>query len=93
MRDLRAAAQNPYPQGGRYPGSYTPRPQNKRTVWPWVLLAVILVPVSGFLACTALLGGAITAVDSAGNGGTVAIGETFAYASGLAITVAPTVPH
>ena len=67
---------------------YYPHPQPKRRkVWPWVLLAVVLVPLLAFGGCVALLGAGATAVDNARKGGTVAIGETFTYASGLAISV------
>jgi len=58
-----------------------------------VLLAVALVPLLGFAACTALVGGAISAVDQARQGGTVTIGETFTYDSGLAITTAAPTPY
>lgn len=62
-------------------------PPKKRKVWPWVLLAVVLIPVLGLVGCVALLGAGVSAVDQARQGGTVKIGETFTYASGLAITV------
>lgn len=75
-------AQQPYPQA-----HYAAPPPKRRRVWPWVLLAALLVPILGFVACTAVLGAGISAVDNARKGGTVAIGETFTYASGLAITV------
>ena len=64
-----------------------PPPKKRRKVWPWVLLAVVMVPILGFVACTAMLGAGVKAVDDARQGGTVKIGETFTYASGLAITV------
>jgi hypothetical protein len=65
----------------------------KRKVWPWVVLAAVLVPIIGFAACTAVLGAGATAVDNARKGGTVAIGETFTYASGLALTVSEPKPY
>lgn len=87
---------------GRSRGSYDPDPYNqqqrhapprRRRVWPWVLLAVFLVPILGFAACTALVGGAVSAVDQARQGGTVAIGETFTYQDGLALSVAAPAPY
>lgn len=46
-------------------GPATPYPQQppaprKRKVWPWVLAAVVLLPILAFAACTAIVGGAIT---------------------------------
>jgi hypothetical protein len=78
-----------------YAQPYPPQLQQptRRKVWPWVLLAFVLVPVLGFVACTALVGAGINAVDQARKGGTVAIGETFTYASGLAITVSAPKPY
>lgn len=70
-----------------------PPPQRRRRIWPWVLLAVVMVPVLGFIGCTALVGGAINAVDAGRQGGTVAIGETFTYKSGLALSVAAPTPY
>lgn len=60
----------------------------RRRVWPWVLLGLVAAPVLFFVACTAMVGGAVTAVDQARQGGTVTLGETFTYQSGLGITVA-----
>lgn len=74
-----------YPQQG-YPPAPPPK---KRKVWPWVLLAVVLVPILGFVACTAMVGGAINAVDEARKGGTVALGETFTYQSGVQVAAFP----
>lgn len=86
--------QQPYQQ---YPPQQDPRgygpPPKRRRVWPWVLLAVFLVPILGFAACTALVGGAISAVDQQRQGGTVQIGETFTYASGLSLTVSAPAPY
>ena len=64
----------------------------RRKVWPWVLLAIVMIPILLFVACTALVGGAVKSVDDARKGGTVKIGETFTYASGLALTVAQPKP-
>lgn len=86
---------DPNQQYGGPPPPTSPLPVSprRRRVWPWVLLAVVLVPILGFAACTALIGGAVSAVDDARKGGTVAIGETFTYASGLALTVAAPAPY
>lgn len=100
----RYQAPQAYPQqpGGGYPPHgqqqwgpppAPPAPARRRRVWPWVLLGAVLVPILGFVACTAMVGGAISAVDQQRQGGTVAIGETFTYASGLALTVALPVPY
>jgi hypothetical protein len=75
------------------PYAQPPPPPKRRKVWPWVLLAVVLIPILGFVACTAMVGAGIKAVDDARKGGTVQIGETFTYASGLAITVAQPEPY
>lgn len=83
-------AQQPQP----YPQPYAQRPAPKRRrVWPWVLLAVVLVPILGFAGCTALLAGGVAAVDQARKGGTVGLGETFTYQSGLALSVAVPTPY
>lgn len=76
------------PHQGHYPQYQQAPPPKKRRIWPWVLLAVVLIPVVFFVACTAMVGGAVNAVNDARQGGTVNIGETFTYQSGLAITVA-----
>lgn len=75
---------------------YAPPPpaaKKRRRVWPWVLLAVVMTPILGFAACAALFAGGVAAVDQARQGGTVAIGETFTYQSGLALTVSQPVPY
>ena len=66
--------------------------RKRRRIWPWVLLALVLIPVLLFAACTALVGGAVKSVDDARKGGTVNIGQTFSYASGLALTVSAPEP-
>lgn len=77
-----------------YPPQYQQAPpQKRRRIWPWVLLAVVMVPILGFVACTALVGGAVNAVDQARQGGTVAIGETFTYQSGLSLSVSQPAPY
>jgi hypothetical protein len=82
------------------PQRYTPQqpyaqqaPRKKRKVWPWVLLAIVMIPILGFVACTALVGVGVKAVDDARQGGTVKLGETFTYASGLAITASQPTPY
>lgn len=70
-----------------------PPPRRKRRVWPWVLLGVVLVPILVIAACTALLSAGISGVEQARQGGTVAIGETFTYQSGLALTVSAPTPY
>lgn len=64
----------------------------RRRIWPWVLLALVLIPVLVFAGCAALVGGAVKSVDDARKGGTVKLGETFTYQSGLALTVTPPTP-
>jgi hypothetical protein len=55
----------PYPQQGHHGGGYSapPPPQKRRRVWPWVLLGAVLVPILGFVACTAMVGGAVSAAS------------------------------
>ncbi len=67
--------------------------QKRRRIWPWVLLALVLVPVLFFVACTAFVGTAVNSVDQARKGGTVKIGDTFTYASGLALSVSAPKPY
>ena len=52
-----------------------------------------MVPIIGFVGCTALLAGGVAAVDEARKGGSVALGETFTYQSGLALNVAIPKPY
>lgn len=68
---------------------YAPPPKRRR-VWIWVLLAIILTPIMFFVACTAMISGAAKSIDDARKGGTVNLGQTFTYKSGLSLTV--TVP-
>lgn len=87
-------AQGPDPYYQQHHGRQAPpAPRRRRRVWPWVLLALVVVPILGFVACTAMVGGAISAVDQAQQGGTVPIGQTFTYQSGLAIGTAAPTPH
>lgn len=91
--------QPPYPPSGHPQQGYGPPQQHgypqqapapkRRKVWPWVLLAVVLVPILGFVACTAMVGGAVKAVDDARQGGTVQIGQTFTYAGGIGLSTSP----
>ncbi len=82
----------PYPQQPYPPQQWGPPPK-RRKVWPWVLLAAVMIPILGFVACAALVGTAVNQVEENRQGGTVAIGETFTYKSGLAITVAQPTPY
>jgi hypothetical protein len=84
-------AQQPYPQQPY--GQQPVKPPKRRRVWPWVLLALILVPVLGFAACAALVGGAAQSISDASKGGTVAIGQTFTYKSGLGVSVSAPAPY
>ncbi|MCK0517677.1 hypothetical protein [Williamsia sp. DF01-3] len=60
----------PYPQG-QYPqqGGYyaPPQPPKKRKIWPWVLLAIIIVIIAGIASCAALISGAVNEVDKESN--------------------------
>ncbi|WP_433559482.1 hypothetical protein ACQPWY_15215 [Pseudonocardia xinjiangensis] len=85
------AQQLPYQQQAYPPPA--PAPKRRRRVWPWVLLAVVMVPIIGFVGCTALLAGGVAAVDEARKGGSVPLGETFTYQSGLALNVAIPKPY
>jgi hypothetical protein len=59
-------------------------------VWPYVVvgvLAVVVMPFVVLAACgAALSGGAAKAVDAASAGGSVNVGESYTYASGVAIS-------
>jgi hypothetical protein len=72
-----------------YGQRYAPLPATpkRRRVWPWVLLVVVLIPVLTVVGCSALFVGGVSAVQSQREGGTVPIGQTFTYKSGLALTV------
>lgn len=65
----------------------------RRRIWPWVLLALVLIPVLVFAGCAVLVGGAVKSVDDARLGGTAKLGDTFTYASGLALSVTPPEPY
>jgi hypothetical protein len=87
------AQQQPYEP---YHQQQAPRPQvivRKRRIWPWILLTIVLVPVILFAGCTALLGAGVKAVDDARQGGTVGLGETFTYQSGLALSASIPKPY
>jgi hypothetical protein len=87
-------AQQQYQQ--QYAPQYAQRPApapKRRRVWPWVLLTAILVPIIiGFAGCAALLAGG-AAIDQARKGGTVGLGETFTYQSGLALSASIPTPY
>ncbi|WP_214368327.1 hypothetical protein [Pseudonocardia sp. H11422] len=70
-----------------------PTPPKKRKKWPWIVGALILIPILAFAGCTALVGGAVKAVDDARQGGTVSLGETYTYASGIALSASVPKPH
>lgn len=59
------AQQQPYPDIPQQwaPPAPPPAPA-RRKVWPWVLLGFVLVPVLGFVGCTALLVGAAGSSDT-----------------------------
>ncbi|GAA4541763.1 hypothetical protein [Pseudonocardia xishanensis] len=67
-------------------------PKPKRRKWPWIVGALVLVPVLFMGGCMALLGGAATAIDNARTGGTTAVGQTLTYASGLGISASVPAP-
>ncbi|WP_433503229.1 hypothetical protein ACQP04_26205 [Pseudonocardia halophobica] len=73
--------------------SAEPTPPKKRKKWPWIVGVLILIPILGFAGCTALVGGAVKAVDDARQGGTVNLGETYTYASGIALSASVPKPH
>ncbi|MCE0763489.1 hypothetical protein LWC35_11325 [Pseudonocardia kujensis] len=100
-----APPQQPRPQQFGFTGSHQqppqiptqrraePTPPKKRKKWPWIIGALILIPILGFAGCTALVGGAVKAVDDARQGGTVNLGETYTYASGIALSASAPKPH
>lgn len=63
-----------------------PEPR-RRSKWPIVVVCVLLVPLLGLGACVALIGTGVQAVDNARQGGTVALGQSFRYASGVELAV------
>jgi hypothetical protein len=91
------SGQNPYPQQQYAPlpyGQQQPvKPPKRRRVWPWILLAVVLIPVLVIAGCSALFVGGVSAVQDQRQGGTVAIGQTFTYKDGVAVTVADIKPY
>ncbi|MEP9393130.1 MULTISPECIES: hypothetical protein [Gordonia] len=58
----------PYPQqpyaGQGYP---PPQPPKKRKIWPWILLAVVIVIIAFVGGCVALIGGAAESIDNESN--------------------------
>jgi hypothetical protein len=54
---------NDYPQGA---GPWTPAepPKKKRKVWPWVLLAVLVLIIGAFVSCTAAVGSAVSTANA-----------------------------
>ena len=95
----------PYrPQTQQWPTQQPPAPQQpwqpapppvqrRRRIWPWFLLAIVLVPVLTVVSCTALFGAAVNGVNTARQGGTVPIGHTFTYQDGTQVTVSDIAGH
>lgn len=83
------------PQNGRpqhptnAPVSLRPK---KRKKWPWIVGALVLLPILMIGGCMAMLGGAVSAVDSARQGGTANLGETLTYQSGLTLSASVPAP-
>jgi hypothetical protein len=82
---------------GPYGQQYAPQPPapapKRRRIWPWFLLAVVLVPVLVVVSCSALFVGGVTAVQDQRQGGTLPIGQTFTYKDGTALTVGEIKPY
>jgi hypothetical protein len=71
-------------------------PHRKRRVWPYVVVgvaAVVIMPLVVLAACGAALKSAGDSIQATRAGGTVALGQTFTYGSGLALGVSVPVPH
>ncbi|MCO1657325.1 hypothetical protein [Pseudonocardia humida] len=64
-----------------------------RSRWPLVLAIVIGLPLVLVGSCIALIGAGAERVQEERAGGTVALGETFSYRSGLGLSVSVPVPH
>jgi len=62
----------------------TPR---RRSKWPIVVVCLVLVPLLGLGACIGLVGMGAKAIDDSRKGGTVALGQSFRYASGVELAV------
>jgi hypothetical protein len=81
------------PYGQQYaPQPPAPAPKRRR-IWPWFLLAVVLVPVLVVVSCSALFVGGVTAVQDQRQGGSLPIGQTFTYKDGTALTAADIKPY
>jgi hypothetical protein len=65
----------------------------RRSRWPIVVLCLVLVPLLGLGACIGLVGMGAKAVDDARKGGTVALGQSFRYASGVELAVTAPQPY
>jgi hypothetical protein len=59
----------------------------RRSRWPIVLTCLVLVPLLGLGACIGLVGLGAKAIDDSRKGGTVALGQSFRYASGVELAV------
>ncbi|MFR9807417.1 hypothetical protein ACL02T_34775 [Pseudonocardia sp. RS010] len=79
--------------GGQLPPMPRQQAPKKRKKWPWIVGALVLVPILAFAGCTALVGGAISAVDSAREGGSVGLNDTYTYASGVAVSASTPQPY
>lgn len=77
---------NPHSQHPTNMPTYLPPSKPKRKKWPWIVGALVLVPILMVGGCMALLGGAVSAVDQARKGGTVNLGEAYTYASGVKVS-------
>jgi hypothetical protein len=62
-------------------------PARRRSRWPIVLTCLVLVPLLGLGACIGLVGMGAKAIDDSRRGGTVALGQSFRYASGVELAV------
>lgn len=76
----------PQQQAYAQPAPVAQQPAKKRKKWPWIVGALVLIPILLMGGCMALLGGAVNAVDEARKGGTAEVGQTLTYASGLGIS-------
>jgi hypothetical protein len=68
------------------PGRRRAEPR-RRSRWPIVVVCLVLVPLLVLGACVGLVGMGAKAVDDARKGGTVALGQSFRYASGVELAV------
>jgi hypothetical protein len=69
-----------------------PAPRARRR-WPLILAVLVGLPIILVGSCVALLGAGAKQLQEERAGGTVALGEAFAYKSGLGLSVSVPVPH